>query len=82
MQGPLQAPRHQPALLSLPDGVFPCSFSALYPASSPIRAALLSAQEYADMAARTRQLAQMAQQLMALAGERDVAVSGGRGSGG
>ncbi|KAL4428659.1 hypothetical protein ABPG77_009765 [Micractinium sp. CCAP 211/92] len=31
-------------------------------------------QEYADMAARTRQLAQMAQQLMALAGERDVAV--------
>lgn len=32
------------------------------------------------MAARTRQLAQMAQQLMALAGERDVAVSGGLGS--
>lgn len=31
-------------------------------------------QEVADMAARTRQLAQMAQQLMALAGERDVAV--------
>lgn len=33
-------------------------------------------QEYADMAARTRQLGQMAQQLMQLAGERDVAVRG------
>lgn len=30
------------------------------------------------MAARTRQLAQMAQALMALAGERDVAVGAGR----
>jgi RAD51-like protein 2 len=40
-------------------------------------------QEYADMAARTRQLAQMAQQLMQLAGERDVAVGGaGWGRGG
>ena len=33
------------------------------------------------MAARTRQLAQMAQQLMQLAGERDVAVGAGRGAG-
>lgn len=37
-----------------------------------------SKQEYGDMAARTRQLAQMAQQLMQLAGERDVAVGAGR----
>lgn len=45
------------------------------PCSTPwVPACCRGAQEYADMAARTRQLAQMAQQLMALAGERDVAV--------
>lgn len=32
-------------------------------------------QDFADMAARTRQLAQMAQQLMQLAGRQEVAVS-------
>jgi RAD51-like protein 2 len=32
-------------------------------------------QETGDLAARTRQLAQMAQQLMQLAGQQDVAVS-------
>jgi hypothetical protein len=39
-------------------------------------------QDCADLAARTRQLAQMAQQLMQLAGERDVAVGGVGGGGG
>lgn len=55
--------------------------SSLLPLPPPPFPLLLPSriQEYGDMAARTRQLAQMAQQLMALAGERDVAVGGGWG---
>ena len=50
--------------------------------ATPTNRPLLAwAQEYGDMAARTRQLAQMAQQLMQLAGERDVAVGAGAWAG-